>query len=440
MKTPSGRKTSNISRRDFIKTSAAAVSAGILANGPSLYAAGSDTIKIALIGCGGRGTGAVSNCIHAAPNVELVAMADMFKDHIDKSLTNLHAGAQYIDKVSPEKIKVTPETTFLGFDAYKKVMQTDVNLVILTTPPHFRPIHLRAAVEAGKNVFMEKPVAVDPVGIRSVIESSGLAKQKGLAIVAGTQRRHQNLYLDIMKRIHAGDIGDVVAAQCYWMQGWVRNWGFFNARKPGWSDMEWQLRNWYYFTWLSGDHIVEQHVHNIDVVNWAIGDHPKKALGTGGRQTRVEPEFGNIYDHFAVEYEYPNGARVLSMARQIEGCAGRVSEHITGTKGTCYADSSNGYITGPNKFKYQGPTPNPYVVEHTDLINGIRSGKPLNEGKRVAESTLTAIMGRMSAYTGRELSWNWVMNASKLDLSPEKYEFGPMPVRPVAMPGKTKLI
>ncbi len=433
-------RSDNLSRRDFLKASATAASAAVFAAAPGAYAAGSDTIKIGIIGCGGRGTGAVSNCILSAPNVELVAMADMFEDRIRKSMQNLRAGAQYIDKVPPEKIKVTAETTFTGFDAYKKVMETDVNLVILTTPPHFRPIHLKAAVEAGKNVFMEKPVAVDPVGIRSVIVSSEMAAQKNLSIVAGTQRRHQPHYLELMKRIHAGDIGEVVAAQCYWMQGWVRQWGFFNARKPGWSDMEWQLRNWYYFTWLSGDCIVEQHVHNIDVVNWAIGDHPKKALGMGGREVRVEPEFGNIYDHFAVEYEYPNGARVLSMARQIEGCAGRVSEYIVGTKGTCYTDGSNGYIKGPNKYRYDGESSDPYVAEHADLIDGIRNAKPLNEGKRVAESTMTAIMGRMSAYTGRELKWDWVMNASKLDLTPDKYELGPMPVAPVAMPGKTQLI
>ncbi len=440
METKAHKKTDKLSRRDFIKTSAAAVSAGILANGPSLYAAGSDTIKIALIGCGGRGTGAVSNCIHAAPNVELVAMADMFEDRINRSLKQLTEGEQYIPAVSPENIKVTDDMRFTGFDGYKKVMETDANLVLLVTPPFFRPIHLKAAIEAGKNVFMEKPVAIDPVGIRSVIASSALAEQKGLAIVAGTQRRHQESYLEIMRRIHNGDIGDVVGGQCYWMQGWVRQWGFWNARQPGWSDMEWQLRNWYYFTWLSGDHIVEQHVHNIDVVNWAFGEHPVKCLGMGGRQVRVEPEYGNIFDHFAVEYEYPNGARVLSMARQIKGCAERVSEGITGSKGTAITYGSGSYITGPNKFKFEKEEANPYVVEHTDLINSIRSGKPLNEGKRVAESTMTAIMGRMSAYTGRELKWDWAMNASKLDLTPEKFEMGPMPVAPAAMPGQTQLI
>ncbi len=439
MKSQTNPKTQKLSRRSFLKSSAVAGASALLASSPRIYAAGSDRIRIGLVGCGGRGTGAASNCIHSAPNVELVAMADMFEDRIKRSLRQLAEGEQYIDKVPPEKVRVTPETSFIGFDGYEKLLQCDVDLVLLVTPPHFRPIHLKAAVEAGKHVFMEKPVGVDPVGMGSVIESGALADEKGLAIVAGTQRRHQAHYLEIMKRIATGDIGELRAAQCYWMQGWVRDWGFFNPRRPEWSDMEWQLRNWYYFTWLSGDIIVEQHVHNIDVVNWAFGGPPVKALGAGGRQVRVEPEFGNIYDHFAVEFEYKNGGRLLSMARQIGGCSGRVSEHIVGTKGTSYTDGSNGYITGPTKFRFEGDSPNPYVQEHADLINSIRNGKPLNEAKRVAESTLTAIMGRMSAYTGRELSWNWVMNASKLDLSPPSYELGDLPVRPVPMPGITKL-
>jgi predicted dehydrogenase len=436
MENKANKEKTQVSRRDFLKTSAVAGVAAVLAGSPRIYAAGSDTIKVGLIGCGGRGAGAASNCLLSSPNVELVAMGDMFSDRIEKALTNLRDGAQYIDKVPQEKIKVTPETKFTGFDAYKKVIAGDANLVILTTPPHFRPMHLKAAIEAGKNVFMEKPVATDPVGIRSVIASSDLADQKKLAIVAGTQRRHQAQYLEIMKRIANGDIGELVGGQCYWMQECVRRWGFFNPRQPGWTDMEWQLRNWYFFTWLSGDIIVEQHVHNIDVMSWAFGAHPVKAIGMGGRQVRVEPEFGNIYDHFAVEFEYPNGARIQSMSRQIDGCSDRVSEHVVGTKGK----SDMSAISGLNPYRYKGENPNPYVVEHTDLIKSIREGTPLNEGKRVAESTMTAIMGRMSAYTGRELSWDWVMNSSKLDLTPARYELGDMPVEPVAMPGVTKLV
>ena len=295
---------------------------------------------------------------------------------------------------------------------------------------------IRAAIEAGKHVFMEKPVAVDPVGVRSVIKSAELAEQKRLGIVAGTQRRHQDHYIQVMKRIHGGDIGEIRAAQCYWNQGglWVKK------PRPDWSDMEWQCRNWLYFTWLSGDHICEQHVHNIDVVNWAIGAHPTQVLAMGGRQVRTAPEYGNVFDHFTVEYEYPGGVRVLSMCRQTEGSSTRVAERIVGTKGIADTNGSTAVIEGQNPFKYKGKSPNPYVQEHADLIKSIRKGRPLNEGRRIAESTMTAIIGRMSAYTGRALKWDWAMNASQLDLSPEKYEFADLPVRQVAIPGETKLI
>ncbi len=413
-----------------MKTSAA-VSIAALGSGASrIFAAGSDTIRVGLIGCGGRGTGAAMDCVRSSEGVEIVAMGDVFRDHLDKSLARL---SRQVD----DKVKVTDDTSFTGFDAYKKVLACDIDLVILATPPHFRPMQLAAAIQAGKHVFMEKPVGVDPVGIRSIINSAELAKQKGLAIVAGTQRRHQAHYIEVMKRIANGDIGQLRGGACYWNQGglWVK------PKRPEWSDMEWQIRNWLYFTWLSGDHIVEQHVHNLDVINWAMGSHPTRCLGTGGRQVRTGPEYGNIFDHFAVEYEYPNGARVLSMCRQIKGCANRVSERVIGTRGIAYTDGSNGRIEGEKPYKYEGKSPNPYIQEHADLIKSIRSGNPLNEAKRVAESTLTAIMGRMSAYTGRELSWDWVMNASRLDLSPPAYDFSiDLPVRPVAIPGKTELI
>lgn len=431
MKKKTNKKTHGISRRDFIKTSAA-VSLAALASGTNrVFAAGSDKLRVGLIGCGGRGTGAAKDCVISSPNVEIVAMGDLFKDRLDSSLAEL---SRSVD----DKVTVTKNTSFVGFDAYKKVIACDVDLVILATPPHFRPEHLKAAIEAGKHMFMEKPVAVDPVGVRSVIASSELAKEKGLAIVAGTQRRHQAHYLEIMKRIHNGDIGEVVGGQCYWNGGGMMSFG--PPRQPNWSEMELQCRHWYYFTWLCGDHIVEQHVHNIDVINWAIRAHPVKCLGIGGREVRKGPQYGNIFDHFAVEYEYPNGVRVLSMCRQIDGTSHRVSERVVGTKGTTYTDSSNGFIKGQNPFKYDGPSLNPYVREHADLIASIREGEPLNEGRCIAESTLTAIMGRMSAYTGRELKWDWAINASELDLTPPKYEMGDLPVSPVAVPGKTQLV
>jgi len=423
------KQKNGVSRRDFVKTTAALSAAAMISRAGGVFAAGSDKLRVGLIGCGGRGTEAAMDCVRSSANVEIVAMGDMFGDRLDSSLAEL---SRNVD----DNVSVTGETSFTGFDAYEKVIACDIDMVILATPPGFRPMHLKAAIDAGKHVFMEKPVAVDPVGIRSIIASSELAKEKELAIVAGTQRRHQNLYRDIMKRIHDGAIGEIVGGQCYWNMGglWVKK------KQPDWSEMEWQCRNWLYFTWLSGDHIVEQHVHNLDVINWAIGSHPVKCMGMGGREVRTGPEYGNIFDHFAVEFEYKNGSRVLSMCRQTPGCTDRVSENVVGTKGRAYTDGGDGFIEGQNPYRYEGEDVNPYEQEHADLIESIRAGEPLNEGRQVAESTLTAIMGRMSAYTGRALKWDWVMNASELDLSPEKYEMGDLPVRPIAVPGKTELV
>ena len=426
MKSNSSRKAS-ITRRDFIKTSVGASLAATIPGNLGLHAQGSDTIRVGVVGCGGRGTGAAIDCLNAAPGVEIVAMGDLFQDRIDSSLKR-------IQQAHPDKVKVPKDKCFTGFDNYLKVAACpEVNLIVTAAAPGFRPLHLKAAVEAGKNVFMEKPVAVDPVGVRSVIASSDLARKKGLAVVSGTQRRHQHRYIELMKRINNGEIGEITGGQCYWNQGdlWVVK------KTPQMSDMEWQCRNWLYFTWLSGDHIVEQHVHNIDVMNWAFGSLPVKVMAMGGRQQRTAPDYGNIYDHFAVEFEYPNGVRVLSMCRQIKGCADRVEERIVGTKGYAFG---YGEIHGTNFWKFDGDETNPYVQEQTDLIASIRAGKPLNEGRRIAESTMCAIMGRMSAYTGRAISWEWAMTSSKLDLTPPKYDFGPLPVEPVAIPGVTPLI
>ena len=417
----------NITRRDFIKTTAAASLAAAIPGNLGLFAAGSDALRIGVIGCGGRGTGAAINCLEAAEGIEIVALGDLVPDRIESSYRKL------MEKF-PDRVRVPAGNRFTGFDNHLKVCALpEVNLIVTAAPPGFRPIHLKAAVEAGKHVFMERPVAVDPAGVRAVIASSEAAAAKGLAVVAGTQRRHQKSYLELMRRIRDGQIGEIVGAQCYWNQGdlWVK------LPEPGMSEMEWQCRNWLYFTWTSGDHIVEQHVHNIDVVNWAIGALPKNIVGMGGREVRKAPEYGNIYDHFAVEFEYPNGVRVASYCRQTEGCADRVEERIIGTKGTAFG---YGEIKGEKPWTFEGPEPDPYVQEHADLVASIRAGTPLNEGRRIAESTMCAIIGRMSAYTGRAISWDWAMNASKLDLSPARYEFGPNPVDPVAVPGKTPLI
>ena len=417
----------SISRREFVKTAAAASMAATVPGSFGVFAQGSDKFKVGVIGCGGRGTGAAIDCLTADPGVEVIALGDLVPDRVESSLKRL-------TERFPGRVNVPASRQFTGFDNYKGVLSVpEVNLIVTAAPPGFRPIHLKAAVEAGKHVFMEKPVAVDPVGVRSVISSSDLAAKKGLAIVAGTQRRHQQLYLELMKRVHDGQIGEIVAAQCYWNQGdlWVRK------REPNMTDMEWQCRNWLYFSWLSGDHIVEQHVHNIDVVNWALGAMPKNVMGMGGRQVRVAPEYGNIFDHFFVEFEYPNGVRVASSCRQTKGCAERIEERIVGTKGIAL---SSGEIRGEKPWKFEVKETNPYVLEHVDLIKSIRAGKPLNEGRQIAESTMCAIMGRMSAYTGRAMSWEWAMNSSQLDLTPKCYEFGPNVVDPVAIPGTTVLV
>jgi len=418
----------------LLKTGAVVSAGTFLSTSNMIFAAGSDTMRVALIGCGSRGTKDALDCLKSADGIELIAMADMFKDKLDISLAN-------IKKTFPDKVKVTPETSFLGFDAYKKVMaMKEVDIVMLTTPPGFRPPMVKAALEVGKHIFLEKPGAVDPVGIRSLLASAELADNKGLSIVVGTQQRWQPQYLELMKRIHDGKLGDVVGGQAYW------NWGHakwhFEDRKPGWSDMEWQIRCWPYFVWLSGDHIVEQHLHNMDILNWAIGSPPVSCLAVGGRQARTGPEFGNIYDHFTAEYQYPNGIRVMSMCSQIEGSTPRVGERVVCTKGSTYTTRAEGYIDdtrGQRIYKYEDNIHSGEVAQCANLIKSIREGKPINECKRLAESTMTVILGRMSAYTGRALNWKWAIK-SKLDLSPGKYELGELPVRPVAVPGKVQLI
>lgn len=428
---------SSLSRRDFVRAAAVAASAASIPfmgeaawASRSAHAAGSGELRVGLIGCGGRGTGAAVNAIDASDRVRIVALADLFPDHLSSSRSNL-------EQYRGEKAKVADDMCFVGFDAYQQLLaNADVHLVILATPPHFRPFHLKAAIEAGMHVFMEKPVAVDPVGVRAVIAAGELAMRQGLGIVAGTQRRHEKCYLDIMKRIEDGQIGDIVAARCYWNQGGLWN----KTPRPEWSDMEWQIRNWLYFAWLSGDHICEQHIHNLDVVNWVMGGPPTRALGLGGRQVRTDPVYGHIFDHHAVEYEYPNGQFCMSMCRQMEGCDGRVEEVIHGTKGRALTSSGRARIVGENAWKFDDTNPNPYVEEHRDLIASIENGSPLNEARRVAESTLTAIMGRMATYTGKTVTWNFAMNDSTLDLTPPAYEFGPIAIPSVAVPGRTPLV
>jgi predicted dehydrogenase len=421
------------SRRSFVRTTTLATAGLILPKGLSAMSrnTSAEVIRVGLVGCGGRGSGAARDCLKAGgEDVVLVAMGDLFPDRLERARTNL-ARLAGEDALVAKQFRVTPETSFSGFDAYQKVLAADIDLVILATPPGFRPMHLAAAVAAGKHIFMEKPVAVDAAGVRSVIASAAAAKAKSLAIVAGTQRRHDPAYVDVVRRVHEGAIGELTSGQVYWNQG-----GLWNAaRQAEWSDREWQIRNWLYFTWLSGDHIVEQHIHNIDVANWVMGAHPVRAVGVGGRQRHTEGAYGHIFDHFAIDFVYPNGAHVMSMCRQIDGTANHVGEHFVGTRGTTDGSTK---ITGPRAYTWAGEKKNPYVEEHVDLLASIRAGSPLNEGLQVAESTLSAIMGREAAYTGQAILWNDLLDASQ-DLSPPDNGFGPLEVPPVPMPGATKV-
>ena len=410
-------KSTGLTRRAFLRNSALTVGGLSLAGTGRVWSQSTATLRVGVIGCGGRGSGAAKNCVDSSPGVKIVALADAFQDRLDG-----------LKKAFP----VAADHCFVGLDAYKALLAlSDVDLVILATPPGFRPIHLAAAIAAGKHVFMEKPVAVCMAGINMVIEASKLAAEKKLAVVAGTQRRHEPKYLETMKRIHDGAIGDLVSAQCYWNMGglWV------HPREAGQSDVEWQLRNWLYFTWLSGDHIVEQHVHNLDVINWAFNSLPETIHAAGGRQFRTGPEYGHIFDHFGTEFIYPNDVRTISTCRQIVGSADRVGERVVGTKG---ASDCCGTITGAKAWTYDGPNPDPYVCEHADLIASIRKGDPLNEGVRIAQSTLCAIMARESAYSRQQFKRLWFENRCPLDLRPpaDLKLSDARPVPPVAVPGK----
>jgi predicted dehydrogenase len=435
-------------RRDFLKTSTAAGTAALLGALPGVHAAGNETLKVGLIGCGGRGNGAADNCLHSSSNLIFHALGDAFEDRLKGCRQRLiDVGKSDEMQKRNNKVDLPEDRCFVGLDAYQKVIDSGVDLVLLATPPGFRPQHIQYAVEKGKHIFAEKPVGVDGPGIRKVLAAYEEAKKKNLGIAAGTQRRHQTGYLEMMKRIHDGEIGEITGGRCFWNQGGI----WVNPRRQGQTDLEYQMRNWYYFVWLCGDHICEQHVHNLDVCNWALQSHPIRALGVGGRQVRTAPEYGHIYDHFAIDLEYPNGAHILSMCKQWPDTKGDVWEALTGTKAFCQTKA--GYIfQRPKKdadgrpsgmeqlWRFPGKDNAPYVQEHTDLIESIRAGKPINELKNVAESTLTAIMGRMAAYTGQEVTWDKALN-SQDDTFPAKLAWDmSLPVPPVAIPGKTKLV
>jgi predicted dehydrogenase len=424
------------SRRGFLQTSAVAVGGAIAATmSPStVHADKSDLLRIGLIGCGGRGTGAATQALSAEKNVQLVAMGDVFEDRLQKSLGELKGNEKVADRVA-----VKPDHCFLGFDAYEKVLASGVDVVLLCTPPQFRPLHLKAAVEAGKHIFAEKPVAVDAPGVRSVLASCEAAKKKNLSLVSGLCLRYDLGFQETVRRLHDGAIGEVVALQANDYRG--SNWA--KPRLPEWNDMQYQMRNWYNFTWLSGDFNVEQHVHYLDVCAWVMkNQYPVRAIGLGGRQVRTGPENGHIYDHFAIVYEYAGGAKLFSNCRQQKGCKNDSSANVLGTTGRAVLSERNKGLSihTQNDWFYTGQTNDMYQTEHDQLFASIRSGKPINNGDYMARSTLLAIMGRMAAYTGEMITWEMALN-SREDLSPSAYDWDlKLPDPPVAMPGKTRFI
>lgn len=391
-------------RRDFLKTSVG-VAAGAAALSPSrivgaAHAAGRDVIRLGLVGCGGRGTGAVGQAMNTEGSTELVAMADVFEDRLNGCLEN-------VTKEHGEKVKVDADHKFVGLDGFKKVLESEIDLVILATPPGFRPLHFEAAVNAGKHIFMEKPVATDPAGVRRILAANEIAKAKSLAVGVGLQRHHESRYINCIQQLKDGLIGDINFARAYWnSQGvWTRN------RQPQQSELEYQMRNWYYFNWLCGDHITEQHIHNIDVINWLFDGYPVKAQGVGGRQVRTGKEHGEIYDHHMVEFTYADGRKMLSQCRHIEGCWNAVSEFAHGSKG--WADISGGkiYNTSGEMVWRQRENENGWQQEHHDLFAKIRQGEFPNEAEYGAKSTMTSILGRMATYTGKEITWDQAFNS-----------------------------
>jgi len=423
------------SRRQFLRGTATAASLAALTAGirTRAYAAGGNTMRLGLIGCGGRGTGAAVQALNACKRAKLVAMGDAFQDQLDRS----HQG---VSKEHPDRVDVPANRRFVGMDAYAGVIAADVDLVLLCTPPGFRPLHFEAAVTAGKHVFTEKPVAVDAPGIRRMIAANEQAKKKGLMVAVGLNNRHQNSAREIIKRVHDGAIGEVMFLRAYGNNAgvWVR------PRKSGQSEMDYQMRNWYYFNWLCGDLIVEQTVHSIDLVNWAKGDHPIEAQGMGGRQVRVGPDYGEIYDHHAVEYTYRDGAKMFLFCRHIPNCWTSGGGVAHGTKGE--ADLGKGLLSvrGQEPVRFERGVAG-HQQEHNDLFAALDAGRPYNEGDYGIASTMTAILGRMATYSGQVVTWDDAMK-SETDLGPKRYAWdAEAPITPgsdhlyaCAMPGKTK--
>ena len=446
---PSDQSPETATRRDFLKTSAlTGVGAALVVPtgfSSSLFAGGDDTVKVGLIGCGGRGTGAAGQALSTNGNVKLTAVGDAFPENARGVIDAVKGGLG----AKGDRVQVKPENIFDGLDAYQKVIDSGVDLVILATPPGFRPIHFEYAVKAGKHVFMEKPVAVDAPGVRQVIEANKLAREKKLKVGVGLQRHHQAGYLETIKRIKDGAIGDIVAMRAYWNGGGV--WDPRKTREQCKTEMEYQVLNWYYYNWLSGDHICEQHIQNLDVCNWVAGgkDHeaayPVKANGMGGRQVRTDKKYGEIFDHHFVEYEYANGSRLYSQCRHIRGCWDNVSEFVHGTKGS--SNPGGSIQSADGNWNYSERQKDPYQVEHDDLFAAIRKGAEYNEADNGAYSSMTSILGRLCTYSGKEITWDDAIK-SNVSLAPKSYAWdAETPVKanadgvyPIAVPGLSRVL
>ena len=409
--------TEHLSRREFVKRGAMATvtvtAFNILGSKDTRAAA---PLKIGLIGCGGRGKNDIDMAFKGSTDIQITALADLFPDRMEKART------YFAEKYGA---KIEKEQCFLGLDAYKKMMETDVDCVYLVTPPVFRPAMLTAAVEAKKHVFMEKPAAVDATGVREVIAAGEKAKSSGLSIVAGVQRRFAPNRVEAVKRVHDGAIGEIVAARAYWLGGAIG----FHERQPEWTDLEYQVRNWYHFLWLSGDHIVEQHVHNLDMIHWGTQQHPVKAIGCGGRAWQ---KLGNIWDHHAVDFTFESGMHLASMCRQIPYCATNVSEFVVGTKGS--SDLKTFVEADGKRQEWDASAAEQEIDENRTLFKSIREGTGVNMAKDIAISTMYAILGRMAEYSGQEVTWEEAFNSNET-LAPEKIDFGLIPLPPVAIPG-----
>lgn len=424
MQTVTGTEPSP-TRRDFVKTSTAVAAAAMatLAVPKGVFAGANDVLKIGLVGCGGRGSGATGNALRADPNNKLWAMGDMFPDQLETSLKNLSA------ELAPQ-MDVPKERQFTGWDAYKGVIEA-CDVVLLATPPHFRPLHVDAVIRAGKHCFCEKPVGVDPVGVKKVMDVTKIAKDKGLSLVSGLCYRYDESKRAIVQKIHDGAIGDLRVLQHNYLTGglWTR------PRKPEWTDMEFQVRNWLYYYWLSGDHIVEQHIHSIDKMMWLMNDVPPvSVMATGGRIQRTAPQYGNVYDHFNTIFEWDSGVRAFTNCRQFVECGTNVSDWAFGVDGIAAVGAERPFITGKNPVKIKKSKQNMYDSEHVALFKSIRENAPINNGNYMCQSTMAAIMARTSAYTGRSVTWQEMMDSTE-SFTPAQYAWGPRVVDPIVVPG-----